>query len=328
MLSQGYAQKYVTNKDDNGSFRFESIEVEGPMTGVLPTVRNKLEDQLQTRLLLTELEDYDGRVGEQTRAASRLRSRTAGGAVSDEERKLWQAALRSLTGHRRVIWDFADHEGFGVDNDKLDHGARLWSNLLGLGEANAFLEQENREIETLEDGSEVIVATAEDYRVAYELVKATATRSMLNLSASHKKILNALHELQDSERYSSFSQSAIARAAGINRSIVSRQKTYLETSVKLIHEEFGGKLRLVDEADPSWWEEGEPMQGFPKPDEVALWSAATPSNTATNSEEPHTNGKLALLGPATTEQHVAAPHPNGKGEADFTLSEVDEWEEF
>jgi hypothetical protein len=309
MLSQGYAQKYVTNKDDNGSFRFESIEVEGPMTGVLPTVRNKLEDQLQTRLLITELEDYKGRVREQTVAASRLRSRNAGGAVSDEERKLWHAALRSLTGHRRVIWEFADHEGFGVDNDKLDHGARLWSNLLGLGEANAFLEQENRTIETLEDGSEVIVAAAEDYRVAYELVAATATRSMVNLSKNHRKILDALYELQDGAGYGNFSQAEVAKKAGINRSTVSRNKTYLVASVKFVQEDFTGGLKLVEDADPSWWGEGEPMRGFPKPDEVAKYpsgSVATQCNSATESGNPDTNGKSSLHEPATPVQHVAS----------------------
>jgi len=60
MLSQGHAEKFVVNKDNNGAFQFEAINVEGPITGVLPTVRNKLEDQLQTRLLITELTDYEG----------------------------------------------------------------------------------------------------------------------------------------------------------------------------------------------------------------------------------------------------------------------------
>ena len=36
MLSQGHAEKFVVNKDDNGSFQFESINVEGPITGPGP----------------------------------------------------------------------------------------------------------------------------------------------------------------------------------------------------------------------------------------------------------------------------------------------------
>jgi DNA primase len=333
MLSQGYAQKYVTNKDDNGSFQFESIEVEGPMTGVLPTVRNKLEDQLQTRLLITELEDYKGRVREQTEAASRLRSRTAGGVVSDEERKLWHAALRSLTGHRRVIWDFADHEGFGVDNDDLDHGARLWSNLLGLGEANAFLEQENRTIETLEDGSEVIVATAEDYKVAYELVEATATRSMVNVSDSHRKILNAMHELQDGGGYGGHSQKEIAEKAGVHPSTVTRNKTYLTKSVKFITEDFDGELKLVSGAEPSWWEEGEPMRGFPKPETVEGWSSesvAIPCNRAIEGEKPDTYAaepvaEACNLRAIVAQEDDADPLAEGRGAPDVLTAPVS-WE--
>ena len=63
MLSQGRARKFVTNKDGDGKNAFQEIDVEGPITGVIPTTRNKLNDELQTRLLLTELEDFEGRIG-------------------------------------------------------------------------------------------------------------------------------------------------------------------------------------------------------------------------------------------------------------------------
>jgi hypothetical protein len=228
--------------------------------------------------------------------------------VFDEERKLWHAALRSLTGHRRVIWDFADHEGFGVDNDDLDHGARLWSNLLGLGEANAFLEQENRTIETLEDGSEVIVATAEDYRVAYDLVAATSTRSMVNLSENHRKILQAAYELEGGGSFVTSTQKEIADKAGVHPSTVTRNKTYLITSLKFMVEDFKGELRLVSGAEPSWWEEGEPMRGFPKPDDVDGWpseSAAIPCNRAIEGEKPHTNRKKPVAEPCNPPAIVA-----------------------
>jgi DNA primase len=60
MLSQGRAKKYVTDKEETGAFTFTTIDVEGPVTGAIPTVRNVLNDQLQNRLLVVGLEDYAG----------------------------------------------------------------------------------------------------------------------------------------------------------------------------------------------------------------------------------------------------------------------------
>jgi hypothetical protein len=277
MLSQGHAEKYVTNKDDNGGFVFESIRVEGPMTGVLPTVRNKLEGQLQTRLLITELTDYTGRVKEQTQSLSRQYSRNRAAEVSDEERKLWNAALRSLTDRREVVWFCAERAEFSLDNDALEHGARLWGNLLGLGAANAFLEQENRTTETLEDGTEVIVASAADYRTAYELLEATSKRSMENISEHHRKILNAVHELQEGHSVGGWSMNKIARKAGISTATVHRHKTFLTKSLGYLAEDRDdGGLRLALGVDPSWWEEGEAMKGFPRPEVVESWERGTP----------------------------------------------------
>jgi hypothetical protein len=36
--------------------------IEGPITLTIPTVRNKLDGQLRTRMLVAELADYEGRV--------------------------------------------------------------------------------------------------------------------------------------------------------------------------------------------------------------------------------------------------------------------------
>jgi DNA primase len=40
MFSQAKAKKYVTNKNSDGSHVFQEIDVEGPITGVVPTTRN------------------------------------------------------------------------------------------------------------------------------------------------------------------------------------------------------------------------------------------------------------------------------------------------
>ena len=72
MLSKGSARKFVTNKGADGRNAIQEIIVEGPVTAAIPTVRNKTDHQLQTRLLVAELPDYAGRVKEHSKAISEL----------------------------------------------------------------------------------------------------------------------------------------------------------------------------------------------------------------------------------------------------------------
>ena len=93
----------------------------------------------------------------------------------------WQAALKSLTSVRRVMFDL-EHEGFCFDSDAVSHRARLWGNLLGLMLAHAWLEQRNREVMELPSGEPAVLATPEAYEAAYLIFKATYERLILNLS--------------------------------------------------------------------------------------------------------------------------------------------------
>jgi hypothetical protein len=158
-----------------------------------------------------------------------------------------------------------------LDNDDVSHGARTWANLLGLMCAHAWLEQRNRELIELPTGERAIVATPKDYGAAYEIFEATSTRTVVNLSKTHRKILDALYVLkeEDSDR-DGFSQRRIAKEAGISQALVSKEKTFLVTSAKLLREGEHG-LTLVADAEPSWWQEGDVMAGFPTPDDVQAW---------------------------------------------------------
>jgi hypothetical protein len=75
------------------------------------------------------------------------------------------------------------------------HGARLWTNMLALMATHAWLEQRNREMIELPGGGQAVVASAEDYEAAYQIFEATCERSVLNLSKTHKKILDAMYRL-------------------------------------------------------------------------------------------------------------------------------------
>jgi hypothetical protein len=58
MLSSGKAVRLTVNSNDAGTNIGQELEVRGPITTLIPTVRNKLDEQLQTRLLVAELDDY------------------------------------------------------------------------------------------------------------------------------------------------------------------------------------------------------------------------------------------------------------------------------
>ena len=271
MLSAGKAVRLtVNNTGPNGANEAQELEVRGPITTVIPTVRNKLDGQLQTRLLVAELEDYEGRVRTHSRTFSRLLLPGYVGTDSLEAARAWGAALRTLTKIRRVVFPL-DHEGFALDNDAVSHGARLWANLLGLMCAHAWLEQRNREIVGLPTGESAVAATPEDYEAAYRLFEATSHRTVVNLSDTHRKILDALYDLERADPGADgFSQRAIAERAGLSQPAVAKHKTFLATSVKLVREADGG-LALVDGAEPAWWASEGLMRGFPSPEKVRGW---------------------------------------------------------
>lgn len=195
-----------------------------------------------------------------------------GYAATDNSRKMFlrHEGLRQLTEVRRVVFPLK-HSDFALDNDDLSHGARAWANLLGLMCANAWLEQRNRKRVELASSEEAIVAEPEDYRVAYKTFKATCARTVVNLSEVHRKILDALYDLQEEElTRDGFPQRQVAQTAGVSQSTVSANKTFLVQSVKFVVEREKG-LALVAEAEPSWWEQGDIMRGIPTPEQVETW---------------------------------------------------------
>jgi hypothetical protein len=139
-------------------------------------------------------------------------------AVKENSRKLflWRAGLRQLAEVRRVVFPLR-HPDFALDNDDLSHGARTWTNLLGLMCAHGWLEQRNRDLVELPTGERAIVATPWDYRAAYEIFKATCTRTIVNLGKTHRKIVDAVYTLKEENAdRDGFSQRGIARKAGIS----------------------------------------------------------------------------------------------------------------
>jgi hypothetical protein len=271
LLSGGRASHLTVNKSGEGRNAGQELKIEGPASITIPTVRNKLDAQLQTRTLVAELPDYEGRVADHSRAVSRQLLPGNAGKDHTPQIRAWQAAFRSLTAHRRVVFDLSREE-FCFDSDKVSYGARLWANVLGLMIAHAWLEQRNREKIELHTGERAIAATPEDYEVAYRIFEATCERSIVNLSETHRKILDAVYELkQENTTAEGFSQRKIGDKAGVHHSTVGDNKAFLTKSAKLLRETEDGLLTLVAGAEPSWWRKSDLLLGFPRPEEVWQW---------------------------------------------------------
>jgi hypothetical protein len=272
LLSDGRTTHKTVNKDKKtGRNESQELYLEGPISAVVPTVRNKVDSQFQTRLLISDIPDYPGRVAEHCRELSRQFSPSRLEEQKDVHAPRlarWHAALRTLAGLRRVVTPLADWEGFAFDSDEVSHGARMWGNVLALMATHAWLEQRNREITELEDGERAIVATPEDYEAAFRVFEETCERTVVNLSATHRAILDALYELEQDGSSEGFSLRKIAEQAGVHHSTVAENRAFLTRSVHLLREAEGGGLALVAGAEPSWWNEGDMLAGFPRPEDA------------------------------------------------------------
>lgn len=276
LLSKAKAVHNTVDTGEDGANAFRELTVEGPLTVTIPTVRNKLDNQLQSRMLVIELEEFEDRVPRHSVKVSE--SLLLNRALEDHagELALWRAALKRLTEVRRV-GIVTHHEKFKLDTNKISHGARLWRNFLSLMLTHAWLEQRNRERIELENGEVAVVVAAEDYRAAYEIFSTACKRSVVELSDTHRSILNALYRLDKASKTSriqggGFSFRKIGEEAGISYETVRKQKAFL-ISVGLLRDPDEGGLKLVKDADPSWWEDNASLEGFPTPAQVASWWA-------------------------------------------------------
>jgi DNA primase len=276
MLSKAEAKKFVTDAEPGtGRNTMRTLLARGPVTTIIPTVRNKTDDQLQTRLLMGELEDYVGRVKIHSRAISNLYHPKHAQADFSRERFLWAEGLKQLTVIRRVVFRI-DHDDFAYDDDKVSHGARLWANLLGLMSAHAWLEQKNRRILDLGDEKLAIEATPDDYEAAFNVFTEVCKRTTVNLSATHRKILEGLWKLMENNpERDGFRHNEIAAAGEISRQAVTKHKTYLVASAKLVCEGEDGLILNAGVAE-SDWQLGDFTQGLPSPDQVREWWGSPP----------------------------------------------------
>jgi hypothetical protein len=318
LLSGGKAVHQTVNKNSDGTNEAQAMTIEGPCTVTIPTVRNKLDSQLFSRLLVAELKDYPGRV---ERHSAKFTDQLTG-EFQDEDHQAtisaWEEAFGSLVRYRRVIVPVGG-EHFNFSSDHVSHGARVWKNLLSLMLTHAWLEQNHREIRTLKDGTEAVVANADDYAVAYKLFSSVCDRTVVNLSEAHVRILEAIHELTEDRRtafkevspydaprggftYRQIREKVLSKGGSISMSTISAHKTFLISSAKLLREvkePYDSDSRVVPGlalgfgVEPEDWKTGDITEGLPRPEVVRqLFSGETPPEgpeTAEQAEHPSAN---------------------------------------
>jgi hypothetical protein len=143
---------------------------------------------------------------------------------------------------------------------------------------HAWLEQRNRRLLDLGEGRVAIEATPDDYAAAYRIFNTVCKRTVVNISDTHRKILNSLYDVQQQfPNREGFTQREIAKEGkdvpseqSVSQGSISNNKTFLVTSAKLMKETDDG-LALVEGAEPSWWSQDGIMMGLPTPEQVRAW---------------------------------------------------------
>src|SRR5215210_6129214 len=144
--------------------------------------------------------------------------------------------------------------------------------------SHAWLEQRTRRLLDLGEGKVAIEAIPDDYAAAYRIFNKVCKRTVVNISDTHRKMLNSLYDLQQQfPNRQGFTQREIAKEGKdvpseqrVSQGSISNNKTFLITSAKLMKESEDG-LALLEGAEPSWWSQDGIMTGLPTPEQVRAW---------------------------------------------------------
>ena len=240
MLSEGELTKVVTLHGDNGP-ETVIITQEGPIAYLETTTMDQIFDEDATRLMSLVADETSG----QTEAIiDYLGRKAAGKTVSPEEqeaiRQKHQAAQRLLKPYRVKI-PFA--EQLKIPTDKLV-ARRAFTQLLIMISAVALLRQFKKK---KYDG--YIVATLQDYEIAYGLMAAILRRVLAPMSDGARRLFDVIHSTlcgtESGRDKASMSSTKFDRADGVKWSGLSltavRQRLDSLCEAGLIEQITGGK---------------------------------------------------------------------------------------
>ena len=255
---EGRAKKIVTAKDPAGNMTTRTIIVEGPVTIAIPTIRNKTDEQLQTRLLVAELPDYAGGSSTTPRRSPSNSCRTRQPPTTPASSGSGRRPLGSSPG-RRVVFPLTiptspstttispTARGSGRTSSPSWRPTPGWSR--GTAGSSSWPAGEGEAPRRSRP--------PRGLRGGLPLFTEVCKRTVINLSETHRKILGRPLRPPGGPSRARRVHPAGDRQGGRGRlGTVSNNKTFLVTSAKLIRRPRPGLL-LVEGAEPSWWTEGD-----------------------------------------------------------------------
>ena len=217
-------------KGDDG---LEAVIIEKPgPTGLITTSTKDLDSEIATRLIAVHVTDSP----DQTRAVVTELARDAAGEIEDDlDLSAWHAASNwlAVAGETRVIVPFAHAIAAAVPTDSV-RMRRDFEQVMTVVRAVAFMHQLTRS----RDDKGRIVATLEDYVVAYRLLAKTLAVTLDRVSDEMRDTVGAVHELNEAQELKGVSYPALAEKLGLSRSGAWRR---VESAVK------GGYLANAEE---------------------------------------------------------------------------------
>jgi hypothetical protein len=191
LQSEKQLRLLVTMKDPKtGQLRAQEIVKDGPVACIETTTRPSLNPENETRCFMLSVDETE----EQTRRIFEASNRRYLGPPVDKAALLrpWQNAQRLLKP-ARVFISFVEQIQFPTKPLRV---RRDWPRFLALIEAVCLLHQYQRERQIF-SGAECLVATIEDYGVAYRLANRILWPTLSGVAPKLKELVSAAKQLHE-----------------------------------------------------------------------------------------------------------------------------------
>ena len=265
LLSEGQI-RYETVENIGGVLQSRVIEREGPTGLILTTTSINLHPENETRMLSLSVKDDP----DQTKGVMVSQAYEATGAKSSgPDLTPWHALQTwlGLAGNRDVVIPYAPELARHTDPSAV-RMRRDFGSILNLIHAHAILHQLHREL----DQNERIIATLDDYRVVYHLVKEQVSEGVEKaVSKGVRETVEKVSELSKGSR--EISQSLLANEMNLHPSTISRRvKEAIKKGYLINLEDQRGRPYKLMPGDPL----PDDISVLPRPDDLEKYISLTP----------------------------------------------------
>lgn len=253
LLQDGNLHYKVSEKDDNGAYHVREISKEGPTVLVTSSVKS-LGEQLMTRLFVLDMTGEADQV--RNALLTQAQAEIAGTSDPDPALIAFQKYLQ-LQAPWEVVVPFARELAEGIAPAARPRILRDFQRLLSLIKAVAVLRHKHRE----KDQQGRLIATVDDYRFVYSLVREMYAATVTGASENIRRTVEAVADLRDAGFKVNYS--TLAKKLNVHHDLARR---WAKTAINhgwLINKAEKGKMADLDLGEPL------PEQvGLPDPDSL------------------------------------------------------------